>query len=110
MLNRKTPDTLAVTLTIRGQGDEFTVPVVFHNRRQSEIRAYHDELIKRAESEGKDDAWVNREQFLFLVKSFNGCDTPTHDDIAKLEDDYPGTLYGLFLRYHELRAVEVVKN
>lgn len=110
MLNRKTPDTLAVDLTIKGQGEEFKVPVVFHNRRQSEIRAYNDELTKRAEAEGKDTEWINREQFMYLVKSFNGCDTPTHEDVTKLEDDYPGTLRGLFYRYHELREVQVVKN
>ena len=110
MLNRQTPLTLAVDLTIKGQGEEFTVPVVFNNRKQSEIRAYNEQLTERAKAEGKDEEWVNREQFLWLVKSFNGCDTPTHDDIIKLEDDYPGTLLGLFYRYHDLRRVEVVKN
>lgn len=110
MLNRKTPDTLAVDLTIKGQGEEFKVPVVFYNRRQSEIVAKNKELQARAQEEGKDDDWVNREQFLYVVKSFNGCDTPTHEDVEKLEDDYPGTLIGLFYRYHDLRRVEVVKN
>lgn len=110
MLNRETPKTLAVDLTIKGQGEEFTVPVVFHNRTQTEIKAKNDDLMKQAEAEGKDVDWVNREQFLFLVQSFNGCDAPTHSDVAKLEDEYPGTLLGLFANYHALRRVEVVKN
>lgn len=110
MLNRKTPDTLAVDLTIKGQGEEFKVPVVFHNRNRDEIKKRNDELFEQAKAEGHDEEWVNREQFLFLVKSFNGCDTPTHDDIIKLELDWPGTLFGLFTQYHLLRNVSVVKN
>jgi hypothetical protein len=110
MLNRKTPDTLATDLTIKCQGDQFTVPVVFHNRRQSEIKAKNEELMARAKAEGHDDDWVNREQFMFVVKSFNGCDTPSHDDLTKLEDDYPGLSIQLFYKFHDLRRVEVVKN
>jgi hypothetical protein len=110
MLNRKTPDTLACNLTIKGQGDDFTVPVVFYNRRQSEIKAKNNELMVRKEAEGQDDDWVNREQFMFVVKSFNGCDQLTHESLIELEDDYPGVSIGLFYRYHDMRRVEVVKN
>lgn len=110
MLNRKTPDTLAVDLTVSGQGEKFTVPVVFHNKRQSEINEYNAVLTEKAKEVGLDEAWVNREQFLFIVKEFNGCDKFTNDDVLKLEEDYPGILIGVFFRYHDARRVEVVKN
>jgi hypothetical protein len=108
MLNRKSPLTLAIDLTIKGQGAEEKVAVVFHNRTQTQIADKNKEL---AESErGKDDAaWVNKELFLFVVKEFNGV-VPTHEGVAELEDNWPGSVVGVFYAFHDARRVEVRKN
>lgn len=108
MLNRKTPDTLATNLTIKGQGEEIKVPVVYFNRTQRQIEEKTKELI--ATEQGQNDAeWVNRELFQFVVKEFNGV-APTHEGIIELEDNWPGSVVGIFFKFHETRRVEVVKN
>lgn len=108
MLDRKTPDTLATDLTIKGQGEEFKVPIVFFNRTQNQIKDKTVELNKT--EKGKADAeWVNRELFLFVVKEFNGK-TPTHDGVVQLEDNWPGSVLGVFVAFHAARRVEVAKN
>lgn len=108
MLNWKTPDTLAIDLTIKGQGQQKTVPIVYFNRTQDDIVAKTKELN---ESErGKTDAeWVNRELFLYVVKEFNGV-TPTNEGVAELERQAPGAVLGIFYKFHDARRVEVVKN
>ena len=108
MLNRKTPETLAIDLTIKGQGEEVKVPVIYYNRTQNQVRDKTDEL--NASEKGKaDPEWVNRELFLFVVKEFNGV-TPTHEGIIELEDNWPGSVIGIFYKFHDARRVEVVKN
>ena len=109
MLNRKTPDTLAIELTIKGQGEEVKVPVVYFNRTQNQIRDRTAELDTQAKAEGKDAEWINRELFLFVVKEFNG-QTPTHEGIVELEENWPGSVIGVFYKFHDARRVEVVKN
>jgi hypothetical protein len=109
MLNRKSPLTLAATLTIRGQGEEFPVEVVFNNHTKSQIDARQADTEAKAKAEGKDDEWVMREMFRFIVKSFDGNE-PTQDGIKQLEEEWPGSVVGVFHKYHEARRVEVVKN
>lgn len=108
MLDRKTPETLAVELTIVGQGESHTVDVVFYNRTQDEIKRKTEELL--ADPKAKDEPeWVNREQFMFVVKTFNKK-IPSHDGVKQLEDNWPGTVLGVFYKFHDARRVEVVKN
>lgn len=108
MLNRKTPDTLAVNLTIKGQGESVQVPVVFFNRTQKQIADKNTEL-NESERGKADPAWVNEELFLFVVKEFNGI-VPTHEGVQELEDNWPGSVVGVFYKFHEARRVEVTKN
>lgn len=108
MLNRKTPTTIAVDLIIEGQGEKVTVPVVFNNVTQSQIADKNKELSAREEG-AADAAWINREQFMFVVKTFNGT-VPTHEGIMELEDNWPGAVVGVFYAFHEARRVEVRKN
>jgi hypothetical protein len=107
MLNRKTPDTLATDLTIKGQGETITVPVIYNNRTQKQITEKTTEL--QATEKGKDAEWVNRELFIYVVKELGGV-IPTHEGIAELEDNWPGSVVGIFVKFHETRRVEVVKN
>jgi hypothetical protein len=108
MLNRKTPDTLAIDLTIKGQGEQVKTSIVYFNRTQKQVLEKTNEL--NASELGKaDPEWVNRELFLFVVKEFNGV-TPTHEGIIELEDNWPGSVVGIFHKFHDARRVEVVKN
>lgn len=109
MLNRKSPLTLAATLTIRGQGEEFPVEVVFHNRTKSQIDAKQTEVEEASKVGGHGDDWIMRELFRFIVKTFDGNE-PTQDGIKELEEQWPGSVVGVFHKYHEARRVEVVKN
>lgn len=107
MLARKTPDTLAVELTIKGQGETQVVPVVFYNRTHSQIAAKTDELNE--DERKSDQTWLNAELFKFVVKEFNGV-IPTSEGIAELEDNWPGSVIGIYYAYHDARRVEVTKN
>lgn len=108
MLSRKTPATLAIEITVTGQGEEVKVPVVYHNRTQTQIADKNKAL--NDSDKGKDDAaWVNRELFLFVVKEFDGIE-PTHEGVTELEDSWPGAVVGVFYAFHEARRVEVRKN
>lgn len=108
MLNRKTPDTLAIDLTIKAPGAQETVEVVFNNRTVRELQAFVEDANKKPEARA-DSEWANREAFIYLVKTFNGV-TPTHEGILTLEDNWPGSVVGIFHKYHEARRCEVVKN
>lgn len=106
MLNRKTPDTLATKLTFKAFGEEVVVPVVFFNRTQTEIADKTAELNKEGDTTPE---WVNREIFMYVVKEFNGV-IPSHEGIAELEDNWPGSIIEVFYAYHDARKVAVVKN
>lgn len=107
MLTRKTPDTLATTLTINGQGESITLDVTYTNRTQEEIEAV---LEKALASDTKDMQFANRETLLFVVKSADMEYPLTHDGLKELERDRPGMIEAMFMGYHKSRRVELVKN
>lgn len=108
MLNRKTPDTLATKITIKAPGDTFTVPIVYHMRSDDERKAKNEELLA-SELAKTDDDWVNRQIFIYIVKSIDGTE-PDDAFVAALEKKYPGIGLGIFLHFMEARRVEVTKN
>ena len=116
MLNRKTPDTLATKITIEAPGDKFTVPIIYFNRSDDERQAKAEELKAIVESAAANDPqnppdpeFVNRNLFVYVVKSIDG-EEPTEEFVKELEKKYPGITYGVFVNFHETRAVKVVKN
>jgi len=107
MLTRKTPDTLATTLTINGQGESITLDVTYHNRTQEGIEA----VLEKAMADTTVDAqFANRETLLYVVKSADMEYPLTHDGLKELERDRPGMIEAMFFGFHKARRVELVKN
>jgi hypothetical protein len=46
---------------------------------------------------------------VYVVKSIDG-EEPDEEFVKALEKKYPGITYGVFVNFHETRAVKVVKN
>lgn len=107
MLSRKSPETLADNITIKGYGENYSFPIVYHNRTNRQIA---DENKRIAEAnEGKDDAWLNRELFVYVVASIDGV-APTNENVERMEEEWPGALVAIIQNYHEMRRVQLVKN
>lgn len=110
MLTRKTPDTLATTLTINGQGEEpVQFGVVYHNRKQDDI----DNVLREAmasEEAKLDMQHANRCTLLYVVKSADMEYTLDHAGLKDMESDRPGMIEAMFIGYHKARRVELAKN
>lgn len=109
MLTRKTPDTLATALTIKGQGEEVTFKVVYNNRTQDEIQDVLDKA-NADERAATDFQFANRQAVLFVVKELEAEYPLTEDGIRDMERDRPGMIKNLFLGFHKAREVELAKN
>jgi hypothetical protein len=109
MLTRKTADTFAVSITIKGQGVTQTMDVVYHNRKLEDIQA----VLQLAQDNLRmqdDFEYANRETLLFMIASWDAEYPLTNEGIKEAESDWPGLIAGLGHKYHEARQVEVVKN
>lgn len=109
MLTRKTADTFAVSVTIKGQGVTQTMDVVYYNRKLEDIQ----DVLKIAQGHPRmqdDFEYANRETLLFMVASWDAEYPLTNEGIKEAEQDWPGLIEGLGRKYHEARQVEVVKN
>ena len=105
MLNRKTPDTLAVTVSLAGQGENSKEQIVFFNRTEDDIKRRTEELTEA----GASGETVNLELFCYTVKSINGNQFGTAE-VAEMEARWPGTVLAIFTEYHKARRVEIAKN
>lgn len=106
MLTRKNPDTLAVSLTVKGQGEQFTFDLVFYNKGKKAIT----ELVKQNNEKTNNDFELsNMMTAVDIVESIGG-EKPTVQTFEELEEQWPGFIDGLFVNYHLARRVEVVKN
>ena len=107
MLTRKTPETLATEVTVKGQGETVTFEVTFYNRKLREIKAFVDQLSPAPDD---DLEFNNRETLLYMVKSWNTEYPLNNEGVREMEDSRPGMIINLFNFYHQARAVELVKN
>jgi hypothetical protein len=120
MLTKKTPETIAARLTIKGQGVEQSLVLTYHNREQTAFDKFvsNPELTTFPESVGTNEirklACFNASIVLYLVKSFDdGTDKDfplTLDGLMELELYWPGVLMGIITGYHQARAAAVQKN
>ena len=109
MLTRKTPETLATELEVKGQGETFKFNVVYYNRTQTQIQ---DVLDKgNASEQAKTDVqYANRQAALFVIKSFESEYALTDAGLKEMEIDRPGMIEILFFGFHKARRVELGKN
>lgn len=109
MLSRKTPDTLATTLTFESLGEKVKMDVTFYNRTQEEIQKCVDDAL--ASEQGKDDPrWANREAIMFMVKDWESDFALTHDDLAEMDQARPGVIDQIAFGYHKARQARETKN
>ncbi len=95
MLTKKTPETIAANLTIKGQGETVKLAVTYYNRRQSEIRKA---------VEGGENA------VLFLIKEWDAEFELSTAGLEEMEDARPGVIQAVIEGFHVARQAELVKN
>lgn len=111
MLTRKTPNTLATTLNIEGQGETVSFDVVYHNRRKEDIETVLKEAQRVQELDHKDDfQYATRQTVLYIVERFDAEYELSHKGLKEMEEDRPGIIEVLFYGYHQARRVELAKN
>lgn len=109
MLTRKTPETLAVEVTLKAQGEVVKINVVYNNRTQDEIDAVLDKASTHKTAK-TDAQYANRQAFLFIVKEWESEYKLTDADVAAAEKAWPGVIETLFYAYHRARRAELTKN
>ena len=114
MLTKQRKGTIATLLTIKGQGEEATFKVTYHNRRQSEVQAKLDEALaamsKPDDQISDDDRNGLANVVLFMVESWETEYEVSLVGIKEMEDDRPGLIAGILAGFHDARKVEKVKN
>lgn len=100
MLTKRRPALLSTNLTVRGQGEEVTFKVTYHNRKLEEL----DALVKR------DGGISVAELLLYLVESWDSEYALTSDGVVEMEADMPGIAQGIINGFHKAREVEVSGN
>jgi hypothetical protein len=109
MLTRKTPDTLATEIKLKGQGEEIKFNVTYHNRTPEAQQQVLD--AANASDQGKADIGYGiRESVLYVVKEMESEYPLTHDGQKEMEADRPGMIEVLFYGFHQARRVELLKN
>jgi hypothetical protein len=109
MLTRKTPDTLATAITLKGQGEEITFNVTYFNRTQDAIKECLEKY--QATPEAQDDpTYPNLQAVLFITKTLDSEYPLTLEGLREMERDRPGMVEVLFYGFHQARRVELVKN
>jgi hypothetical protein len=98
MLTKKTPEELASTLTVKGQGQSVTFDITFYFRTQKEMREQADA--------GKSIA----DLVVFVVKSWDTEYDLTTDGVEEMEDARPGIALAILEGFHASRRVEREKN
>jgi hypothetical protein len=98
MLTKKTPEELASTLTVKGQGQSVTFDLTYFFRTQKEMR-------EQAEANKSIADLV-----LFVVKSWDTEYDLTAEGIEEMEDARPGIALAVLEGFHAARRVEREKN
>ena len=109
MLTRKTPETLAVDITLKAQGVTGTIACTFYNKTQDEL----DAVMKDAAEDQAaliDPTFVVRQALLSVLKDWSAEFEVSGPGLREAEMKWPGVTVALFRSYHKLREVEIVKN
>ena len=98
MFKIKAPETFAASLTIRGQGREQKLDVVFNHLS----RKAYSELLE-AVSDGKKTI---EDAVLELLKSWKADAELSKETLAELDDQQPGALWAIVHGYSDALRVE----
>lgn len=99
MLKRKLAETIATTLSVKGQGETIKFNVTYFNKPQTEVEAH---LNANPDEPA--------ETLLYILKDWESEYPLTLEGIRELEDARPGMVIAMIYGYHEARRVEKVKN
>ncbi len=92
------PKTIAITLTVVGQGFSDKFDVVYHNHKSSEVRA-------RIEGGATMAAMIP-----YMVESWATDFELTEEGVAAFEDEYPGIIAALLEGFWKARRKETEGN
>lgn len=93
------PETLAVALTIKGQGSTDKLNIVYHNRKRTEYEA------QMALPEMTFGGVIP-----YLVKEWDTDFPITEEGVKQFEDEYPGIIQIILAGYGQARLKELEKN
>lgn len=99
MLKRQLPATIAAALTIKGQGESFTLDLVYHNRPTDEYNAKIEE-----------HKLPLGELILWLVESWDSEYPLTMEGLNEADTDRPGLLLAILYGFPRSRQVALEKN
>lgn len=107
MLKKKTPETIATVLRLKGQGEEFSLPVTYRNLKQKE----YDALVTQAHADNAGDL-IKSNAFvaLGLITEWGSEYDLTLEGLIEANDDWPYLLVALVEGFFMARQVERVKN
>lgn len=107
MLKKKTPDTIAVSLTLEAQGEKFKLPMVYNNLNAD---AY-DKLVEASVAAASGDKEKqNALVVLGLINSWESEYDLSVEGLMEAERDRPYTIMALLGGFFEARQVQRVKN
>lgn len=99
MLKKKRHETLAVALTVVGQGDKIKFNVVYKNLTKDQL----EELSAKPELTMGD-------MVLGMIESWESEYDLTSAGMVELESDRPGMVEALLTGFHDARRMSKVKN
>lgn len=113
MLTRKTPETIATTITVIGQGvPDIKFNCTFYNR--DDVDEKLKEFLKTPEAEKAledgDFQYAIRQCLLYVIKEWDTEYALTDADIKAMEAARPGMIELVFVGFHKARRVEGAKN
>lgn len=97
MLTRKKPETLAAFLKFKAQGVEIELPLVFHNRSQTDVEKWLEE------NPGKPVT-------LYIVKSWESDYELNEAGVAEAEADWPNLNLSILMGFYQARQVALKGN
>lgn len=100
MLRKKAPETIPTNLTIKGQGEQTTFRVVYHNRTAEQMDSLFADGAKPALSD----------VVLYVVAEWETEYPLSTAGLQEAESDRPGFLTSIMEGFHAARRVERVKN
>ncbi len=107
MLKKKTPETIAATLTLEAQGEKFKLPLVYRNLKPAAYDTLVEESVKAADG---DKERQNALVVFGLIESWESEYDLSVEGLIEAEHDRPYTIMALLGGFFEARQVQRVKN
>lgn len=113
MLTRKTPLTLATSLTIEGQGESFSFQIEYKNITNADMDAFNNtpSVVNKPEKEGDEHPRRSlAETILHIVNGWESEYPLTLEGIQEMEQDRPGMCMSILGGWYKARGVHIVGN